>query len=442
MNRRLRRALAIEFGGPSAWPSYRGLLMVFLLFHFLLGIGLHLSGVLTSTFTMENLNVSYRDTVIIFLLHACVSFFTGLITSEAIDRLPVFPIILVACLLGGVLRALQGWAAAVHSVPMIVHLIFICAAVPLNDALFRSTLSVALKRILAVEYASDSGLEQRRRTLFVAIFYALHNVGDIIANSIYYRWRIAEGGPTVANGEILYLSAAVLFLTALIVFWMRRIAPRADRPLLPLKKPEQTLKRPQFWRYLGVLLVLVCVSSTFLHFDLTLTKHFLIELGPRSPFPLLQSINPAIVIVLTPIVQWTLDRWALLETYDILILGSVLSTLGCLLLGIFQVVPHVSLVSSYVIGIIIFSVGETIWAPRLSAYALDIAPEGSEAIYQALSGFSYILAMIIGPLISHALMDAYCTTHHCEGVMIWLIVGLVSAVSPLLLILTRPWLKG
>lgn len=434
----LRRGIA--FALNNTWPSYRGLLALFLVARFLLSFGLHLSGMLVSVFTMENLHVPYGDTVAIFVTHSIVGFLASLVVCAPVDRLPVFPFVFVACVLGGVLRLLLASGGPTW-MPRVGQLLLVCAALPLNDALFRSTVFVGLKRILAIQYANDKRLEQSQRNFFVALFYALHNIGDIVANGVYYRWRVARSGPLVANTDVLYLSATMLGATAACVLWMRRLGPRADRPVREMKEPAPymgILKEARFWRYFGVVLALAFVSSMFQHFELTLTKHMLIEFGPTSPFPLLQSISPSIVIVFAPLWQWLLDRWAV-DAYDIFVGGAAVSALGCLLIGLLQML--IPPIAAYSIGMTIFSLGEAAWSPRLLAYGLGEAPEGSEAVYQVMAEFPVLLATLIGPLVSHALIDAYCTQTHCNGAVIWSILGIVAAASPILLTLARRWLR-
>ena len=438
MHRRFQRAIAIAMGGSAAWPSYRGLLALFLLVRFFLSVGQHLSATLGTTFTMENLRVPYGDTVAIYMIRAGAGFLASVLVSTFVDRLAVFRVVQGASVIGAALRLLLAWDGG-QWMPQAVQLIIICAALPLNDALFRLAVPVALKRILAIEYANDAALEQRRRNLFVAIFYALHNIGDIAANLVYYRWRTL-GGVVYANTGVLYPSAAALLATAAIVTWMRYIAPRSDSPGIPLQETTHAMKSARFWRYLGTVLALVCVTSMFLHFELTLTKDLLVELGPGNPFPVLQSINPAMVFLLAAPVSWLLDRWQV-GAFNALIVGTALSASGCLAMGILRVVPSVSAVAAYAVGLVIFSLGEVVWSPRVSSYALDVAPEGSEAFYQAVADLPNLLIVFIGPLMSHMLVDTYCSDTHCNGAMIWSILGLVAACTPFLLTLTRSWIE-
>lgn len=442
MQLRFQRGIALALNGTRAWPSYRGVLVLFLVARLLLSFGLHLSSMLASVFTMENLAVPYADTVAIFMINAIVGFLASLVVCAPIDRLPVLPLVLAACALGSVLRLLLAWGGPTW-MPRVGQLLIVCATLPVNDALFKSTVPVALKRILAIEYANDRRMEQSRRNFFVALFYALHNIGDIVAHGVYYRWRVAPSGPLAANTNVLYLSAAMLVATAACVLWMRRLGPRSDRPMRELTEPApymNAMKEARFWRYFGVVLALAFVSSMFQHFELTLTKHLLLEFGPTSPFPLVQSINPAIVVVFAPLLQWLLDRWVV-DPYDILVGGATVSALGCLLIGLLQMLPLVSPIAAYSVGLAVFSLGEAAWSPRLLAYGLDVAPEGSEAVYQTIAEFPILLAMLIGPIVSHALIDAYCTQTHCNGAVIWSILGLVAAGSPILLTLARRWLR-
>jgi hypothetical protein len=347
--------------------------------------------------------------------------------------------VFTSCVVGVGLRIFTGTLGS--HIDRVAQLVLLCVALPLNDAFCRTPLQIALKRIIAVEYAGNALLETQRRDQFIAFFYVLHNIGDIVANGVYYRWRLAPAGVLAANANVLYLSAVILASAALAILWMRWLAPRADRPLVTLQKETSymhTVQKAQFWRYIGVVLILTCIKSMFLHFDLTLTKHLIVELGPYSPFPLLQSINPCIVVVLTPFMPWLFQRLRV-ATFDILILGTTLSALGCLAIGLLQLCA--SLQTAYAVGLVLFSLGEAVWGPRLAAYALEIAPDGFEAAYQSWSGLPDLLLIFIGPLMSKALITNYCTSTHCNGTAIWSILGLVAAASPLALTGMRSWLK-
>jgi hypothetical protein len=146
------------------------------------------------------------------------------------------------------------------------------------------------------------------------------------------------------------------------------------------------------------------------------------------------------VSLLAAPMSWLLDRWNI-GAYTALFVGTGLAASGCLLIGILRAVPGVSVAAAYVVGLVLFSLGEVVWSPRVSSYALDVAPEGSEAFYQAVADLPSLLIVLAGPLVSHALVGAFCSDTHCNGAIIWSILGLVAAGTPFLLTLARTWIE-
>ncbi len=440
MYSRLRYAAARAFAGSAGWPSFRGVLALMLLVRLLNSFGLHLSGSLFSVFTIENMHVPFGETAVIYAFHGVVGTIMALLTSWSIDRLPMLPLIFGACVLGAAWRFILAglWA----SMDRFVQLLLLCVALPVTDMFFRAPLLIALKRVLAMEYAGNSELEERRRDLFVAMFYTLHNVGDIIANYIYYRLRLGPRDPSLANVTVVTMSATVLLVTAAVLAIVRRIAPHADRPSIDTARKSvlsQTFSSSDFRRFAATTLILTFVTSTFQHFDLTLTKQLLVELGPRNPFPLLQNINPVVITVLTPVMPLLLG-YLELETYDVLIIGTSFSALGCLLVGLLTFSAMVSVETALAIGLFFFSVGESIWAPRLISFGLK-APMGFDAVYQALAGLPNLLLVFLSPVVSSLLIAHFCSEHHCDGGAIWSLIGLIAAVSPIGLAVASRWLR-
>lgn len=431
---RLRRTAILAFRGSSEMPSFRGVLALMLLLRLLLSLGEHLTAPLFVNFSMDVLHVPYADTVIMYLFHAMVVFTLGVVTSHSVDYLPVMPILLVACALGAVYRFLLGGYLAM---PLLGQLFLACVFLPTNDTFLRGPLQLALKRVVRAEYAGSEAEVKRRLGQFVSYYYALHNVAMVIASVSFYLMRLRKGYKVQANVTMILWSGGALVAAFLLLLLIRRLAPRADRPSpnVRIQAVDMTWKSKRFWRALGVMLSLTGVMSFFTHIGLTLTKYLLIVQGPDSNFPLLQLINPCVVILFTPFMPGLLGRWKV-HSYDAFIMGSTVSALGVIGMG---AVGQGSVVG-IIVGLVVFSVGESIWSPRLTEYALETAPEGFEAVYQALAQLPALLYIVLAPLLSAVLIKMFCTEATCNGTAIWTILGMVAACSPLALSLGRRWL--
>jgi hypothetical protein len=94
------------------------------------------------------------------------------------------------------------------------------------------------------------------------------------------------------------------------------------------------------------------------------------------------------------------------------------------------------------IFVILYSVGESFYSPRVYEYAAAIAPKGQEASYGALSYVPLLLAkLLIGTFLS-SLLVRYCPeTGPRHSNTMWLIVGLTSLVAPLGLLTLRRFIR-
>src|SRR2546423_6839283 len=91
--------------------------------------------------------------------------------------------------------------------------------------------------------------------------------------------------------------------------------------------------------------------------------------------------------------------------------------------------------------LIVFSVGEAFYSPRVYEYAAAIAPKGQEASYGALAYIPFLIGkLLVGT--AGWLLAAFCPEHgprHC-GTM-WLIFALAATVAPTGLLLFRRYIR-
>jgi MFS family permease len=185
------------------------------------------------------------------------------------------------------------------------------------------------------------------------------------------------------------------------------------------------------------------------------------ELGDGAPIGRLWAINPILIILIVPFVGALTQRF---PAYEMVMLGAVISAasvfimalptawfeplanglvghwLGHWCLGLHGVVhPYYVMIALFVI---LLSVGEAFYSPRVYEYAAAIAPRGQEASYGALSYVPFLLAKLLIGTFSGMLLAKYCPEHgerHSE--YLWLAVALTAAVAPVGLILMRRYIR-
>ena len=185
---------------------------------------------------------------------------------------------------------------------------------------------------------------------------------------------------------------------------------------------QDTICKKRFWRFLAVCFITLNVRMIFRHLDATWPKYMVREFGDSVPKGTLYSINPAMIIVLVPIVT------AATSKYDPLLMihhGSYISSLS-----VFSLVLSTTIWSSSIF-VILLSLGEAVWSPRLYDYTMSICPEGKEGTYMALGAAPLFLAKLPVGMMSGWLLEKYCPEEgERHSQTMWLIIGLMTLSSP------------
>ena len=88
--------------------------------------------------------------------------------------------------------------------------------------------------------------------------------------------------------------------------------------------------------------------------------------------------------------------------------------------------------------VILLTVGEGFYSPRVYEYTSAIAPKGQEASYGALSYVPFLLAKLLIGTFSGLLLTRYCPEHgERHSAMLWLAVAVTATIAPIGLILLR-----
>lgn len=165
----------------------------------------------------------------------------------------------------------------------------------------------------------------------------------------------------------------------------------------------------------------------FRHLDGTLPKYMMREFGPDAPKGLVYAINPALIILLVPLVT------AATTDVDPLVMihyGTYVSAAS-----VFFLAFSTSLWAC-VAFVATLSVGEAIWSPRLYDYTMSVVEEGREGTFMALSSAPIFLAKLPVGFMSGVLLQNFCPEEGPRNSkMMWLIIGLTTVTSPMMITL-------
>jgi proton-dependent oligopeptide transporter, POT family len=143
----------------------------------------------------------------------------------------------------------------------------------------------------------------------------------------------------------------------------------------PLDTAKELLHSPTFWRFAILTLLLVNLHAIFRHLDATEPTYLLRCFGSNVPKGTLYSINPFMIIFLTPLVAMLTSGY---DHFDMIKWGGYLTAAS-------PFFPAFSTTLWAVIGMnVLLSLGEAIWSPRLYDYVMTIAPEACLSVSHPL----------------------------------------------------------
>jgi len=239
---------------------------------------------------------------------------------------------------------------------------------------------------------------------------------------------------------------------------MKSVRDATEETIRQLKENFQ--ERP-FWIYMGMLAILIFVRLTFYIFHLMFPTYAIRVFGADFPVAsIFGTLNPVMIIFLVPLISALTVN---VRSYTMLLWGTGLSAASvflCFLPESFSmslantgfgtwvfdywleapVGNQDPFVISLVIFIMVFTVGEAIWSPRLMQFSAEIAPRGKEGAYIALAMLPYFLGKAGAGVLSEQMTTRYFTDNQVlfpSHDVAWLWIGGMAALSPIGLVIFR-----
>jgi MFS family permease len=341
---------------------------------------------------------------------------------------------------------------------------------------YAKTPSLALIGLMALTFGTAAGVPvmntairryttPRNRTFGFSLYYIVMNVGAM-ASGFLVDWArgkfknpagkglipkeidIPILGPKTmtANGLIFFVGFVAGILAFVVSLMLRKgidldAKPQEESAKKEPEKRENPLKiawsvmsEKTFWRFMLFIGLLVFVKLIFQHFHFTWPKYVTREMGEDFPIGKFYSINPILILILVPLATLFTRRKS---AYTTIIVGSLITAASPFILC------FGANYTTILAMIVVLSVGEALWSPRLYEYTATIAPRGREASYMGMSALPMFFAkMGVGPL-SGYLLTQYCPEQgeRHSGVM-WGIIGVTTVFGPLLIIALRSVIEG
>ena len=324
-----------------------------------------------------------------------------------------------------------------------------------------------------------------QRSISFSLIYMVMNVGYLAAGYIFDFVRRSSGHFTLfgfeptTHQQLFMVSLAIEIIIFPAIYFLRRgeeeRARSQARSASLLGGIAETVRQSAtetvrlfrrlvgqsaFARIIVFFLLIGFLKAIFLQMDYVFPKFGDRVLGMGAPVGRLANINGWMIIVLVPVIGALTQR---LAAYRMVIIGGAICAAGVFIMALptswfvsaaeswfGQWIGHSYLglegaIHPYYIMsalyLIVFSVGEAFYSPRVYEYAAAIAPKGQEASYGALAYLPFLVGkLLIGT--AGWILAAFVPEHGPRRPeLMWLIFALAASVAPVGLIALRRYIR-
>ena len=243
-------------------------------------------------------------------------------------------------------------------------------------------------------------------------------------------------------------------------------------------KLSSVVRERTFRVFVLMLFLTIFTRIIFEHFHYTLPKYGIRLLGDGVKIGSIYGVlNPTIIIFIVPLVAVLTRK---ISSYVMLLIGVTVSAFSVFIaaipLGYFSFLNNTwfselvydrwlgvplenqtNLYFALIIFVIIFTIGEALWSPRLMQFAAEVAPKGKEASYISLAILPYFLAKIVAGPFSGWLVSTYTPAMpelngapgiiaapeaYADSYMVWIWIGSIAIITPIGLVVFKKLFKS
>jgi MFS family permease len=193
----------------------------------------------------------------------------------------------------------------------------------------------------------------------------------------------------------------------------------------PCESLGEVTAQKSFWKFVTMIILLMGVRIVYRHLDATFPKYMIREFGKEIMYGSIIAINPFLIVILIPIFAPLSYQFS---AYTQITFGALVTSISPFFLALDNQMW------SAIMFVVILSIGEALWSPRLYEYTINITEEGKEGIYMALASSPMFIATLITGLTSGIFLETFCPEHgKRESWKMWTLIGLITLTSPILL---------
>jgi MFS family permease len=262
----------------------------------------------------------------------------------------------------------------------------------------------------------------------------------------------------------IFTLGVVLRLACVVLTWLtiRRAEQLYGPDEEPEAAPDREAQKPWrimfavlsdrvFWRFVALISLLLGVRAVFVYLSLLHPKFWLRVIGEDARIGTLQALNPILVMIGLILFVPLLSRFSV---YKMLVVGAIITSASLFL----QAIPPMGgadlaewTYGTTVAFLLVLTIGELIWSPRLHEYTAAVAPEGQEGTYFGLAMVPLFGAKTIVSVASGHMLTRWCPEGIGERMRagevafwdspyaMWVILGGIALVGSLSALALKDW---
>ncbi|OMJ79355.1 hypothetical protein SteCoe_20648 [Stentor coeruleus] len=370
-----------------------------------------------SIYLTEVRNLSDITTGVTIALYGCSAFIYSILLGSAIDKYG-----LKICLILGNISALTGFVILLLNSSISIQIVSILTLISAGNSVVLPSLKLGVSH-----YANENA-----KSLGFSMFFVVFFISGALAGIIVDIALSLGSTDSATFNKIFMIGISFVIISTALSFLIQDIEkPKENMQTWEITK--EVIKTKVFWKFMVLTLLLVIVKTLYSHLTMTLPLYMHRDIGGDAHFGYMLAVHKGIVVIFIPLLT---SMVYFFNCYSLLIIGSFISALS--------VIPLLFGANYYtvIIFIVIVSIGESLYAPRLIDYTLAIAPPGKEGTFVALASSPLALSMIIAGLSGGALLSNFCPSsgeRNCWAM--WGIIGLMVLVIPIIMIVFRNFLE-
>ncbi len=252
--------------------------------------------------------------------------------------------------------------------------------------------------------ATNRYTTKRSRGAGFNLWYLFMNIGAAAAGFSIDIVRMAMGLPNV---HIFTMGV----ITALLCLIVGHFMIKSEEQLhSPDEAPEATESAPTerknpwtawreivsekvLWRLLALVALILGVRAVYAYLYLLMPKYWLRTIGPDAAIGTLNAINPIGIVIGLVLFIPLANKFS---TFRMLVWGAMISSVALFPMAVPWQMYGMSIGEAHyamaLIAMILLTIGEVIWSPKLYEYTAQIAPKGQEGTYLGLSLIPWFVA--------------------------------------------------